>query len=46
MAYWAVTPAMAYLDQELRGGIGIHNGTGHFQADSVQLLNLSPPDQC
>lgn len=39
-----MAPGSAYLDQELRGGIGGHNSTGHFQADSVQLLNLSPPD--
>lgn len=37
---------MAYLDQELWGRIGVHNGTGHLQTDPVQLLNLSPPDQC
>lgn len=36
---------MAYLEQQLWGGIGVHNSTGHFQADAVQLLNLSPPDQ-
>lgn len=45
-AHWAVTPGRAYLDQDPWGGIGVHNGTGHLQADPVQLLNLSPPDQC
>lgn len=24
--------------------MGGHNSAGHFQADSVQLLNLPPPD--
>lgn len=39
-----MAPAAAYLDQELWGGVGGHNSAGHFQADSVQLLDLPPPD--
>lgn len=39
-----VDPGAAYLDQELWGGIGGHNSTGHFRAHSVQLLNLPLPD--
>lgn len=45
-ACWVETPGPPYLDQQLWGGVGIHYSTGHFQADPVQLLNLSPPDQC
>lgn len=41
---WVVDPGAAYLDQELRGGIGGHNSTSHLQADAVQLLDLPPPD--